>query len=323
MRNREEQLIADECARGVLCDWRWTSDLHIAKVFPSAGRAIMKRALRDWPLRFRAEPVSSNRSVRVSFVIGHRGLERLPHLTMTLQSVAAQRDADVECVVVEQSRKPEIKKHLPAWVRYVHTSLPQTDMPYCRAWAFNVGAQVARGEVLVLHDSDILAPQSYAAEIIERYREGYEVVNLKRFIFFLAKDHSIRVSRDWSTMLDRAPESIMQNALGGSLAVGRKAYLDIGGFDESFLGWGGEDNEFWERAQTRNVWPYGYLPFVHLWHRIQNEKYSKERCTAKLLEARSAIPVEERIAELTARQIGQPEAPYSREVTQPIPTCVE
>ncbi len=70
----------------------------------------------------------------------------------------------------------------------------------------------------------------------------------------------------------------MQNAeAGGSIALSRDAFHAIGGYDESFVGWGGEDNEFWERAQTRRVWPYGYLPFVHLWHAPQPEKLQPSR----------------------------------------------
>ncbi len=65
----------------------------------------------------------------------------------------------------------------------------------------------------------------------------------------------------------------MQNLEGGgSIAVDREVYFALGGFDEEFFGWGGEDNEFWERALTRPVYNYGYLPLFHLWHRSQPEK---------------------------------------------------
>lgn len=305
MRNRDECLVGDGQRLGALCKWQWTSDLHIAKVFPSLGRALMKRATRDRPVEFQSEPSRNETTTDVSFVIGQRGVQRLPHLLLTIKSIAAQRDASLECVVVEQSAKPEVKDALPSWVRYVHTPLPYPEMPYCRSWAFNVGARAARGRVLVLHDNDMLVPNGYCQEILARYRDGYEVMNLKRFIFFLAEDHTRRVLSNNGSLVDEAPESIMQNSEGGgSIAITRDAYFSIGGFDESFVGWGGEDNEFWQRAQTRRVWLYGYLPLVHLWHPPQRGKLEKTRSTAPLLEARSAIPPAERIAQLTARDFG-------------------
>jgi len=137
---------------------------------------------------------------------------------------------------------------------------------------------------------------------VGRCREGYEVVNLKRFIFYLTESHSRRITARCAFSPDEAPESIMQNAQGGgTLAITRKAYFSIGGFDEAFVGWGGEDNEFWERARTRKVWPYGYLPLLHLWHKAQPGKFQQERRTAELLELRSAIHAEKRIADLRAR----------------------
>ena len=305
-RNRSEALIADPEGLGVRCDWQWTSDLHIAKVFPSLGRQLMNRALRDWPIGFRKERLAQNSAVEVTFIIGHRGMQRLPHLLLTLQSVAAQRNLSFECIVVEQSATPEVKDCLPPWVRYIHTPLPSAEMPYCRAWAFNVGARLAKGELLVLHDNDMLMPRDYASEHLARVRKGYEVVSLKRFIFFLTQRHSDRLMDGTELMLDEAPQSIMQNAEGGgSLAITREAYFAIGGFDESFVGWGGEDNEFWERAQTRRLWPYGYLPLLHLWHPAQPGKQESTRLTAILLEARSAIPAVERITDLAARDFGR------------------
>ncbi|MEK6302309.1 MAG: galactosyltransferase-related protein [Acidobacteriota bacterium] len=303
MRNRDERLVPSNDQRGVSCDWQWTSDLHVAKVFPRLGLRLMKRALRDWPIESRDEPAKQKvqASPALSFIIGHRGKERLPHLLATLRSIAAQRDVAFECIVVEQSISPEVRDQLPGWVRYVHTPLPYAEMPYSRAWAFNCGARAAQAEALVLHDNDMLVPVDYAKEIIGRVEEGYEVMNLKRFIFYLSEPDSSRTYAAGELAAADAPVAIVQNALGGTIAVSREAYFAIGGLDESFVGWGGEDNEFWERAQTRSCWPFGYLPIVHLWHAPQAGKVTSDRSTAKRFEELSRVPVSERIADLAAK----------------------
>lgn len=309
LRNRSERLIPATNGMGVQCDWQWCSNLHIADVFPVLGRLALKRVIRDCPVMFQKEPNTQNGPPQVSFIIGHRGMQRLPHLLLTLQSVAAQSDVSIECVVVEQSSAPEVKDHLPSWVRYIHTPLPYADMPYCRSWALNVGACSADGNLLVLHDNDMLLPKEYASQLVALAEDGYEVMNLKRFVFYLTESHSIGILAGQCSLFDDSPDSVVQNLEGGgSIAITRDAYFALGGFDEAFVGWGGEDNEFWERAQTRRLWPYGYLPLIHLWHPAQPGKLDNTRLTATLFEARSRIPAAERIAELTSREFGNPQS---------------
>jgi hypothetical protein len=318
MRNRNERVSEPDrrlgTGDGLRCDWQWTTDLHIAKIFPSLGGALMKRALRDWPIEFQTAPILRDESPELSFIIGHRGLDRLPHLLLTIQSIASQQHTAVECIVVEQAASPDIKSHLPSWVRYVHTPLADADIPYCRSWAFNVGAREANGKVLVLHDNDMLVPRTYAAEILARQHRGSEVINLKRFIFYLSKEHSNGVLSRERSISDQPPDTVVQNLeAGGSVAISREAYFAIGGFDESFIGWGGEDNEFWERAATRRVWPYGYIPIVHLWHPSQPGKADTEDAAKQRFWQMTQIDAASRIQQLTKLQFGNREAPVSHE----------
>ena len=307
VKNRKERLEASPDGRGVDCRWPWTSDLHVAKVFPALGRRLAQRAFRDWPIGFAQQPAKSAGAPRVSFVIGHRGRERVPQLKATLSTIAAQEGVAFECIVVEQSLHSEVRDALPEWVNYLHTPISHPRMPYCRSWTLNAGARVASGEVLVLHDNDMLVPRAYASEILARYASGYEVINLKRFVFYLAESDSRAIASNRSIEIGEPMDAVVQNLeAGGSVAVSRDAYMAIGGYDESFVGWGGEDNEFWERAQTRRVWPFGYLPILHLWHSSQPRKRHASNPTAQLLAQRSAIAADQRIRELIARPFGDP-----------------
>jgi hypothetical protein len=307
MHNRGERITTN--GRGVRCEWRFTSELHIANVFPSAGARLMRRAFADWPIESRDEPATTD-APDVTFVVGHRGLARLPHLLATLRSIAGQRDATVECIVVEQSAAPEIESALPQWVRYVHTPIPSLHYEYNRAWTLNVGARLARAEMLVLHDNDMLCPARYAAEVVARHREGLDFLELKRFTFYLPESATQEVFETGRVRTDIAT-TIVQNAQGASIAAARDAYVDIGGFDEAFVGWGGEDNEFWERARARGrVDEYGYLPFIHLWHAPQPGKIAAAAAPAvRRYYDLAAIAPEERITRLKARLWGSVAAP--------------
>lgn len=307
--NRRDRIQVGPEGRGAVCDGRWTSRIHACDVFPSLGRRLQSRALEDWPPAFAVAPPPDDGRVapQVSFVLGHRGRDRLPHLLRVVSSIAGQVDATIECIVVEQSVEPEIGDRIPNWVRHLHTPAPQ-GMPYSRAWAFNVGARAARGGLLAFHDNDMILPRRYAAEIIDVRRRGYEVINLKRFVFYLGARETARVLEGMP--IAGGPERVIQNLEGGgSVAVDRDTFFAIGGFDESFVGWGGEDNEFWERAAVRSVWPWGYVPLVHLHHADQPEKGRRDRRTATLLDERSRIAPEDRVGELRARAFGRSHGP--------------
>ncbi len=305
--NRGDTLVEGP-GKGVRLPDRWTSDIHVCDVWPPLGGRLMRRALAEWPVRMRGNPEGlPDGTPEVSFVIGHRGRGRWRQLDLVLRSIAGQIGARVECVLVEQSSEPEIRDRVPSWVRTIHTPVPD-DLPYCRSWALNVGARMARGRLLVLHDGDMLVPRAYARELLELKGRGYEVINLKRFIFYLDEESTERAFRIGEVDPSSDVEKVIQNAEGGgSVAVDRHAFFELGGFDESFIGWGGEDNEFWERAQIRSVWPFGYLPIVHLWHPPQEGKDDRGRATVDLLDRRSLIPPEERVQELTRREFGRPD----------------
>jgi hypothetical protein len=300
LHNRAETITSD--GRGVQCHWQFTSDLHIANVFPSTSARILKAALRDWPIALEdAPPSMSGEEPEITFIIGHRGLTRLPHLLQTLRSIAAQRDASIECIVVEQSSTREIESALPNWVRYLHTPTPSPDFDYSRSWTFNAGAEIARGRILVLHDNDMLVPQHYAREILGRANEGWSFIDLKRFVFYLHRNDTQRVF-DTGALSTDVHTTVVQNLHGGSVIAARDAYFDIGGFDESFIGWGGEDNDFRERADAHGgVYPFGYLPLVHLFHEPQAGKIQGNAAPAvQRYHELAKIPAEERIARLRA-----------------------
>jgi len=285
VRNRNEKLKFSPNSIGMKCMQQWTSDLYLPKIFPFFGQQLFKIALSSSSFKLDSNKAHNKATtVDVSFIIGHRGRGRTDLLLTTIDSLAAQEGCNIECIIVEQDNTPIVQNMLPKWVRYVFTPLPQPDMHYSRSWAFNVGADHAKGQCLIFHDNDLLVPTCYAGDTLALFKRGYDFINLKRFIFYLSKEASRKFLEHKNLVPSLKIESIMQNAQGGgSIGASKKAFKRIGGFDQRFVGWGGEDNEFWERALTQNVWSYGYLPLVHLWHEAQTEKIDFESSNTKAL----------------------------------------
>jgi hypothetical protein len=311
-RNRNDKLIPNPDGIGVRCDWQYTRKMHLCNVFPAIGAFLMCMALRDYPIHLSEDYFATSflagepgENVHVSFLIGHRGLERLPHLLMTLASIQAQKGARVECIVVEQDVAPKIRDSLPDSIVYHFTPIKSNDTPYNRSWAFNVAARKARGRLLVCHDNDMLVPASYAANLVKIADKGYEVMQLKRFIFYL--DESSTQSVFEGRRLDRvlSVETVIENLEGGgSVGIHRSTYSGIGGFDEGFVGWGGEDLEFWDRCLTRKTYRYAFLPIVHLWHPPQPGKRAAKglgKTTYEYTHLRRGMLVDRRIKELKSK----------------------
>jgi hypothetical protein len=314
--NRHEQLEAAPDGLGQACLWPYTSRLHAPSVQPRLAQRLLRRCLADAPISqcsSPSPPFEPAAQPDLSVLIGHRGLERLPLLLATLKSLAAQEHSRIVCLVIEQDSTVHIAPHLPSWVRHIHAPLPDSEAPYNRSHTFNVGAKQARGGTLLLHDNDMLVPRSYCRQILERVKRGYEVINPKRFIFYLNSDHTNNllgstVKLSDADYLQQPAEAIVQNLeAGGSLAITASAYDAIGGMDESFVGWGGEDNEFWDRCLTRPTWIWGYEPIIHLWHRSQPLKGQPENPNLTRMRQVLQRPALERIATLRRHSVAPPQ----------------
>jgi len=307
--NRIERLTPNPDGPGVHCNWKWGSELHACNVWPRLGRSLMQAAFRDWPIRFANAP-TSHAGPRVSFIFAHSGRDRVKQLCRTIRSVFAQRDVQIECIVVGQSPSP-VEGTLPDGIHFRHLDKEHLPFGWYKSWAYNVGARIATGDVLVFQDGDVCMPDRYAAEVARTIlQDGYDAASLQRFLFYLNLKSTQRIDSLDDATVPCVPERVFQNWKGGTIAVRRDAFFDLGGFDEGFVDWGGEDDEFYDRCSGLRHCRFGYIPFIHLWHRPQQgRKLIDNPNISRIMPWRMQIPVADRIAELTSRDFGNPSGP--------------
>lgn len=296
--NRRERLAAGSDPGARLCLWRDSSWLTVARIFPRFGGRLLRHCLALWPIPC-ASPTAGQPRVSpvISVVLPISGTERVPQLQAVLANLMAQQPSACEIIVSEEGQGQSCLPPLPDTVRHVFTQRPK-DKPYCKSRMLNAGAAVAKGRHLLLHDADILVPERYLDQIVERLDAGWEAVRPIRFLFCLGKEETDTVLKARSCDDIPTVPDIMQNFPGGSVALRRDTYLAIGGMDEDFAGWGGEDNEFLDRLDTRNVFQGGFLPAIHLWHPPQTNKGNTTNPMHSLLARKREQTPEQRIHNL-------------------------
>jgi hypothetical protein len=308
--NRIELLQENPTGRGVQCSWQWGSDLAACNVWPSLGRQLMQATLEEWPICFAGELGGYSGTPSVSFIIAHAGRDRLAQLHRTIRSIFAQTDCAVEVIVVDQSPEPVVSS-LPEGIHYCHLSKKGVPEGWHKSWAYNVGARLGRSDILVFQDGDVCVPQTYAREVHRTLTtDGYDAASIQRLLFYLDSMSTDRVERRDSLGGHLTPERVLQNWKGGTIAVRRDTFFRLGGFDEGFVDWGGEDDEFYDRCSAVKHCRFGYLPFVHLWHKPQSgRKQSDNPNISHVMPWRMQMPAEVRMQELSQRDFGNPNSP--------------
>ncbi|MFC0470708.1 galactosyltransferase-related protein [Halalkalibacter kiskunsagensis] len=148
---------------------------------------------------------------------------------------------------------------------------------FSRAEAVNNAAHKATKEIFVIADCDIFYDRNVLKKSIQQLDNFAWVVPYER-IHYLSKDCTeqiIQQKPEWPTVplkgdIVKATEGQYISGyvyIGGVNIVPRKYFSYIGGFDERFRGWGGEDDAF-NAAMNTLCGHYGRLDLdiYHLWH---------------------------------------------------------
>ncbi|PKL76526.1 MAG: hypothetical protein CVV27_09815 [Candidatus Melainabacteria bacterium HGW-Melainabacteria-1] len=190
---------------------------------------------------------------------------REPQLSYCLEALCRQRHVNFEVIVCDDGST--------GGRAVVNGFLPRLSLDYqwwpnagCPSRSRNAGAAASRHDWLVFIDSDVLlnpgALAAYAHYLpADPSRLLYAYVGCDRdstaeSIFFSDLAVNFWDARfDWTSdglaPLKRLFHSPYENAYAGNFGLHRQTFASIGGFDERFYGWGGEDLDFGEAAVKR------------------------------------------------------------------------
>lgn len=210
----------------------------------------------------------------VSIIISFRGDPNHPARHANLLAVARWLDScvDAELIVVEQDTYPRLTDDLPH--RRARTVFAYNSGPFNKSWGLNVGARIAQGSVHVFSDGDLVIDQGLQ-EAIELCRKGFSLAKPYRRLIDLSENQSTQYWRGEAPSLDPDTAAAGRHTLGerlplcgGTFAIRADAFWALGGWDERFVGWGGEDDALSFKVERRRLSAAEVDTGVamHLWH---------------------------------------------------------
>jgi glycosyltransferase involved in cell wall biosynthesis len=208
----------------------------------------------------------------ISVVIASRDREHF--LRGALASLDAQAGAPpFEVIVVDNGSRDGTKSLVEARaggdppVRYVAEPQPN------RASARNRGVEAARGDYLVFCDDDVRLPERWVAAHAEAQGGGNYVVN----------GPILNVGSTDQRPLPKPVNYSRAFLCSCNVSLRKRAFVDAGGFDESFNLYGWEDTELGLRLRGLGVaWKFSWD--AYLWHIKPPEEHTLAVESAKAVE---------------------------------------
>lgn len=132
--------------------------------------------------------------------------------------------------------------------------------PFNKSWGFNIGLRASRGSVVVFGDADVVCRE--LPQAVSACQAGAAAVRPFTGLRDLDSERSNWLREDLSCLSDPSfpGQATQRSELGehapycsGIVVMQRALALRVGGWDERFLGWGGEDDAMTVKLQRAGV----------------------------------------------------------------------
>jgi hypothetical protein len=206
-----------------------------------------------------------------------RRLRNLLASLLTLNDQSYPRDR-YRLVVIEsddESRHREVIQPLVDQYHFV-----QRPGLINKAWTLNVGvvAGVGAAEAICLLDADVLADREFIARNAERFHRPDAGGHLPyRNMHCLSEKATTEAIGQRITGGAAQPDVqalrgfVMRRPPGCCIWARTSAFFKIGGVDERFVGWGGDDNDFVYRMDMNVPFDHYDDQLLHMWHPPSSE----------------------------------------------------
>lgn len=198
-----------------------------------------------------------------TYVIGYRHkIDRIQNLRRVLDWINGF--GGVEVLLIEQDTHSKIS-HLNLKAKHIFV---KSNMPYNRSWAFNVALKNSNSNIMVFGDSDLIMEPNEFITGLNALKE-YSMVSPYNSVIDLTPQETGMQLNEMLTINrpGRGETDIQKINICGGIAMFRKDdIIRIAGFDENFIGWGGEDDAQAIKVKNFLSWTELKAKCYHLYH---------------------------------------------------------
>jgi GT2 family glycosyltransferase/intein/homing endonuclease len=175
---------------------------------------------------------------RVSYVIPFRNLNvRSDSITTVIANIKAQKFPDIEIIVVEHDSTIGFRNNDSHPIEHIFVESINDKQLFNKSLAFNTGVSKTNTQHLILHDADIIIPAWYTSKIYQTLLHN-DSCHFGKQVLYLTKQSTGEINHKKKVAKDKCCDRVVDYFEGGSLGIRKSAYIDIGGFDEKFEGYG-------------------------------------------------------------------------------------
>ena len=197
--------------------------------------------------------------------------ERPKALNAVLQSLSLQTILPAEIIIADDGSREKTRLLIKSWQSKISCSLIhvwQEDNGFRAARIRNLAAMSAKGSYLIFLDGDCLVFPDFISQHLYLAEANYMVMGSRIYPLLRLPDGPWRRLRTKKWLGVRT----------FNLAVWKKDFYEINGFDEKFEGWGHEDADLAIRLINNSIHRKDgqfALPVLHLWH-AENDRSKVE-----------------------------------------------
>ncbi|MEM4179241.1 MAG: glycosyltransferase, partial [Candidatus Caldarchaeum sp.] len=151
------------------------------------------------------------------------------HITLCLESLLKQDQADIEIIVVDDGSRDNTSLIVEKYVgkHPDKIQLIKLDKNKGLGAARNIGAQAAKGEVLLFLDADMIFPTDFVRRLVQPILRGGAVSTVH------SEEHVANVANPWVRVQGQTKKAMDSRAGEFFRAIRREVFLTAGGFDPS------------------------------------------------------------------------------------------